>query len=204
MPKFCLVALLTTLLSFGCFLNSTFQTAEVTPPGKAMAGFGLSLRGGPRIELPARIGIVDNFDIGVKYGIADHVMIDGKYQALHDPIDLSVSLGFSYNTVNSGNSEFQNRTTSLGFFPMIIVGKTGTETGWYAGLRGLYLSEAGVEEFIHDKTLFRNSGWIGQGLVLGGFIHGSGVRFLSEVNFLFDGNGRRIIIPTIGFQFDTN
>lgn len=196
-----ITALGLAMLLGGCYLNSTFQTAEVTEPGAARAGVAVSLRGGPRFEMPARVGIVRNFDLGVKYGLIDHLLIDGKYQILHDPVDMSMSIGLSYDRVKSGDKETERRENSFGFFPTVIVGQTGTEAGWYAGFRGLYLSTAGTEELIRDKTLFGTSGWVGQGIVLGGFIHGSWIRFLTEVNVLLGRNGQSIVVPTVGFQF---
>ena len=139
----------------GCYLNSTFQSAETIEPGAARAGASASLVGGP-LDMPSRIGITRNFDVGFRYGFIDHFLVDGKYQFLRDPLDASISLGFSYNTVDAGTKESANRQVSRGFFPAILVGKTAEDVGWYAALRAMYLSQAGFEEFlIRYRTLFK-------------------------------------------------
>jgi hypothetical protein len=189
----------------GCFLNSTFQTAEVMDPGRVRTGAAVSLGVGPRFESHTRVGIMEDFDIGLKYGIVDHVLVDGKYQLLHNPVDLSFSLGFSYNGVDVSSTDLPDRKPSFGFFPLILVGRKGEEAGWYAGLRGLYISRSGIEsEFIRESTLFRTTGWIAQGLVIGGFLHGKGVRFMNELNLLYSTKHQYKIIFTIGFQFDVS
>lgn len=190
----------------GCYLNSVFQSAEVVEPGEGRVGLAASFVSAP-VDMPARIGVVRNLDLGFRYGFLDQFLIDTKYQFLRDPMDGSLSLGFSYNTVDAGTKDAPNRRVSYGFYPTILVGNTVQDVGWYAGIRALYISRAGTEEFlVANRTLFYGaSGWVAKGFVLGGFVHGGGsFRFVNEVNFLFGTNGRTSIVPTLGFQVEMN
>jgi hypothetical protein len=66
----------------GCFLNSTFQTAQVT----VSAGEEVSQGTGPNLETPASIDIVDAFDIDVGLQPQEQYVVESAWAEDHkDP-----------------------------------------------------------------------------------------------------------------------
>ncbi len=195
---FVLLIIAAGLLLPGCISYTTLQTAETLEPGKVLIGGGSAFifsgnEVGIQPEVNARIGIINNFDIGAKYVNPSLFFADGKVRLVSDPVTLSFDLGwstFSYNGT-SGNS----KGVSTGWYPMLLIGKEH----WYAGVRPVYFITEGEVEFFGLQK-FNGSGWLYTNVVVGGMF-GSKVRLLPEVNVMIPKSGEINFIPALGLQF---
>jgi hypothetical protein len=196
--NFVLLILIAGVLLPGCISYTTLQTAETLEPGKVLIGGGTALMfGGNDVgfqpEVNARIGIINNFDIGAKYVIPSLFFADGKWRLISDPVSLSFDLGwstFSYDG-NSGKS----KGVSTGWYPMLLIGKEH----WYAGVRPVYFITKGEVEFFGLQK-FEGSGWLYTNVVVGGVL-GSKVRLMPELNVMIPKSGEINFVPALGLQF---
>jgi hypothetical protein len=180
----------------GCMSYTTLQSPKTLDGGEVLFGAGVSSPDVrvPLIEVNTRVGIIRNFDIGAKFDMGSLIFLDGKYQILRDPINISADLGWSYFSHTGNFGESKGKTTC--WYPMIIAG----QDHWYVGVKRVHWSTEGEFEIIGDWK-YSGSGWFSTNVVAGGIV-GEKVRFMPEVNFIFPDSGERtLIVPAIGIQF---
>lgn len=195
---FVLLILIAGMILPGCFSYTTLQTAETLEPGTVIIGGGAAFllsedQIGIQPEVNARIGIINNFDIGAKYVNPSLFFADGKVRLISDPVSLSFDLGwstFSYDGP-SGNS----KGVSTGWYPMLLLGKER----WYLGVRPVYFITQGEVEFFGLQK-FEGKGWLYTNVVVGGMF-GSKVRLMPEMNVMVAKSGKMNVVPALGLQF---
>jgi len=193
------IVIITVFVSFtGCVSYSTLQSAKTLDPGSVLIGGGSAFPMdansiGIFPEVNARVGIVPDFDFGLKYSLPSLYFLDGKLQLIDGPITLSADVGWSYFSYSGGNGTSKGKST--GWYPMLIAG----QDHWYAAVKGVYFQTKGEFEFFGLQT-FDGSGWISTNVVFGGVI-GSDVRLLPEINVIIPKKGKTLFVPSVGLQF---
>lgn len=183
----------------GCVSYTTLQSAKTLDPGEVHLGAGAGClasedRTPVQLELGMRVGIVQNFDAGAKYIMPNFIFLDGKYQILSGPVNLSFDLGYSYFRY-FGDFSHSSKGSGSAWYPMLIVG----QDYWYAGIKRVYFSTQGEIEVI-GLNKFETSGWMSTNIVAGGII-GTSVRLLPEINIIIPPRGKTLVVPALGFQF---
>jgi len=184
---------LTLFILMQCVSFSTYQTPETLAPGESAFGGGVAgvvADGSPGfggVELYGRHGLGPNVDGGMKLGgmpgLYYFLMADVKYQFTGVPPIVSADLGLS---VSAGSG----RTTTLAWYPMILVGTSRLYGGVKTILiRGTFEGEA----FTVDHPL--------TGIVLGTRF-GQKFRLLPELDVYFSRQSSPLIFAGIGLQFN--
>ncbi len=182
----------------GCVSYSTLQSAKTLEPGQVLIGGGSAIpitdKGlGLVPELNARVGVVQNIDVGAKYILPYLYFFDGKVQLIDAPITLSADLGWSYFLYTGSSGKSRGKTTC--WYPMLIAG----QENWYVGIKEVYFSTEGEFEFF-GLNKFEGSGWLTTNIVAGGII-GEKIRLLPEVNIIIPRSGNVLFVPALGLQF---
>jgi hypothetical protein len=181
----------------GCVSYTTLQSAKTLDPGEVLIGGGSAIPvSGNEItllpELNARIGIVNKFDVGIKYSVPSLYFFDGKIQIIDAPVTLSADVGWSYFSYTGSSGKSRGKTTC--WYPMLIAG----QEKWYVGIKEVYFHTRGEFEFF-GLNKFEGSGWITTNIVAGGII-GDKVRLLPEMNFIIPKSGKLLFVPALGLQ----
>jgi hypothetical protein len=175
---------------------TTLQSPKTLEPAEILIGAGVSSpeARGAWIEVNTRVGILQNFDAGVKFDAGSLIFLDGKYQIIRDPIYISADLGWSYFSHSGDIGRNTGKTTC--WYPMIIAG----QENWYVGVKRVHMSTEGEFELFTSWS-YSGSGWISTNIVAGGIL-GEKIRFIPEVNLIIPDHGNKsIIVPAIGLQF---
>jgi hypothetical protein len=184
------------ILLSGCMSYTTLQSPKTLESGKVLLGGGIatSFEGGqPSLEFNSRVGIVHNFDVGAKIVVPSLYFVDAKYQLFHDPIDISVDLGWSSFSNSSQSSDDKGSTTA--WYPMLIFG----QDHWYVGIKQVIMKSTGQFEFFGTQK-YGFSGLWSTNVVIGGIL-GTNIRMMPEINFIMlNGGSKPIIVPAIGVQ----
>jgi hypothetical protein len=182
----------------GCMSYTTLQSPKTLEPAEVLIGTGAAVPvekgSGFMYELNSRVGIVRNFDIGAKLVVGSLIFLDGKYQILRDPINISADLGWSYFSYSGVVGNSKGKTTC--WYPMIIAGQDHL----YVAVKKVYMSTEGEFE-LFTTWKYSGSGWISTNIVAGAIL-GEKIRLIPEVNLIIPDNGKKsIVIPAIGLQF---
>jgi len=175
----------------GCMSYSTLQTAETLSPGKVRIGAGtVFVADGFAPEAGARMGIVNNFDMGAKYSIPNLFVMDAKYRFLRRGINGAFDLGVSYYS--------EDEHTMYGYYPMLLFG----QRHWYAGVKGHYFSLTGAIDLLGGKASSTGSGYFGTSVITGAMVGGKRFKLLFELNTYFIGMSEPVYVPGLGLYLD--
>jgi hypothetical protein len=177
----------------GCMSYTTLQSSKTLEPGQVIIGGGISESGTIRSEVNSRVGVVKRFDVGAKIEAGPLYFVDGKYQILQGPINVSADLGWAYFSYDGDFGQDKGKFTS--WYPMLMVG----QDHWYIALKEVYFSAQSDFE-LFGAWKFKGSGWISTNITAGAIV-GEKVRFLPEMNLIISRGGSAVIVPAIGLQF---
>ena len=181
-----------TFVNTGCMSYSTLQTADTLEPGEVRAGVGSVVVDGEAFfpEAGARIGVVNNLDVGLKYSLPSLIVLDAKYQFLKTGIDASFDVGWSYYS--------DDEISMNGFYPMVIIG----QKHWYFGVKGNYFSSSGSFTIFDDEVSLKGSGYFGTSIITGGIIGNDNFKLLLELNSYISDSNKPFFVPGIGIYLD--
>ncbi len=169
---------------------TTLQNAEALEPGKFQLGVGSVISGtGVLPEIGGRIGLIKNYDIGVKYSYPKLIVLDGKFQFLKSKVDAAFDFGWSH--FSDGD------VTVDGFYPMFLL----SQKHWYVGIKGHYFKTKGSFEIFDSEVELSGSGYNATSLVTGVVIGNEKVKFHLELNSYITKNNNSLFIPAAGIYF---
>ena len=143
-----LAALLLTssvLLFLNC-IYATFQTPEVTPPGRVAVGLGgaggitfLGDGGYPTLEadLYTRVGLFPRADAGLRLALPLGLMADFRYQVLRRPLLLTAGLGVQHFTRQGHEFGREVDRAYWNVYPTVLFGSRRV----FGGVRAIVVNE---------------------------------------------------------------
>lgn len=181
-----------------CVSYSNLQTPETLEPGHVSFGVGTAvmvenlLSGtSPGIlpEFGGRIGISSGYDLGFKYAYPGIYMVDLKHELPTTKVNTAFDLGVSVTNVSI--TDFDMDIFTIGFYPMILIGKEF----WYAGVRGT-LSLSDLDSSDDRLSLFPFI--TGASIITGLKIGSERIKLLLELNTNISGSMAISVLPACG------
>jgi hypothetical protein len=198
----------------GCNSLAFLQDANVLQPAKIQGTMGITYIGdyGPLAECSGRVGVFENFDIGMKFGMnvvnrkinesnsetdfewAIH-NINARYQFISNPVRIIAGIGLSNYVLGSYPSNGSD-VYVLTLEPSILVG----QTNWYFAIRPYYSTGDGIINHVSNPLIFERDTWSTYAFTVGGSIPVAKSRILLELNYFKFINNQTVLLPAIGIQ----